>query len=252
MKLADKVSLVTGASRGIGKAIALELARQGSDLALNYVADQGGLNKKEAEEVAAAVRQIGRKALVVSANVGDENEVNQMVRDTVEQLGKIDILVNSAGINRDRTLKNLSKKEWDEVIGVNLTGIFNCCKAVVDMMRARGSGRIISISSVVGQMGGFGVSNYAASKAGIIGLTKSLAREVADKKITVNAIAPGFFETGMFHSIPEKAREAILKQIPLGRWGQPEEIGRLVVYLASDDAGYITGQVININGGFYM
>lgn len=236
----------------MGRAIALELAKEGSALAINYVEDKEGINKKEAEEVVSTIKQLGQKAIIVSGNVADENEVNQMVKETISQLDKIDILVNNAGINRDRTLKNLEKKDWDEVIAVNLTGVFNCCKAVVNLMREAGSGRIINISSVVGQMGAFGLTNYAASKAGIIGFTKSLAREVADKKITVNAIAPGYIEVGMFNSIPEKVREVILKQIPLGRWGKPEEIGRLVVYLSSEDGGYITGQVIHINGGFYM
>ena len=175
-----------------------------------------------------------------------------MVKKSIDKFDKIDILVNNAGINRDGTLRNLDKQAWDNVIAVNLTGVFNCTKAVITSMIEKGSGRIINLSSIMGQIGNVGVSNYAASKAGIMGFTKSIAKEVASKGITVNAIAPGFIDTDMLKSIPDKIKKSILKQIPVGRWGRPEEIANLVIYLSSEDADYITGQVIHINGGCYM
>ncbi len=252
MRLKDKVALVTGSSRGIGKAVAVELAGEGAKVAINYLEDNEGVNRSDADEVVEEIKKLKTDAVVVQANITDINQVNKMVKDVVDKLGKIDILVNNAGINKDATLKNLDKETWDNVISVNLNGVFNCTKAVLNFMTEAGSGRIINISSVVGQIGGFGVSNYAASKAGIIGFTKSIAREVANKNITVNAVAPGFIDTDMLKSISDKHKESILKQIPVGRWGRPEEIGSLVIFLASDDAAYITGQTININGGYYM
>lgn len=252
MRLKDKIALVTGGSRGIGKAVVLELAGEGANVAVNYVEDKEGVNRSDAGRVAEELKKLKAEAMTVQADVSDICQVENMVKEVVGRFGRIDILVNNAGINKDATIKNLDKQSWDAVIAVNLTGVFNCTKAVLGFMTAANTGRIINTSSVIGQIGGFGISNYAASKAGIIGFTKSAAREVAGKGVTVNAVAPGFIETGMLESIPEKIREAILKQIPAGRWGKPEEIGKLVVFLASDDAAYITGQVIHVNGGYYM
>ncbi|HNS32324.1 MAG TPA: 3-oxoacyl-ACP reductase family protein [bacterium] len=252
MRLEKKVAIVTGGSRGIGSAIALQLASEGAIVAVNYVEDKDGKNRADAEKVSGEIRNLNTGSIIVQADVSDIDQANQMANEVVSKFGRIDILVNNAGINKDATLKNLDKQAWDAVISVNLTGVFNCTKAVIGFMSEAKSGRIINTASVMGQAGGFGISNYAASKAGIIGFTKSVAREVAGKGITVNAIAPGFIEVGMFNTIPEKIREVLLKQIPAGRWGKPEEIGKAVVFLASEDAAYITGQVININGGYYM
>ena len=252
MKLKDKIALVTGASRGIGKDIALGLANEGVNIVINYVEDGKGINLVDANKVSEEINKIGRETVVLQANVSNMDEVNEMVKKSIDKFDKIDILVNNAGINRDGTLRNLDKQAWDNVIAVNLTGVFNCTKAVITSMIEKGSGRIINLSSIMGQIGNVGVSNYAASKAGIMGFTKSIAKEVASKGITVNAIAPGFIDTDMLKSIPDKIKKSILKQIPLGRWGRPEEIANLVIYLSSEDADYITGQVIHINGGLYM
>lgn len=252
MRLENKIGLVTGSSRGIGKAIAVQLAAEGAKVAINYIEDKEGTNRSDAEKVACEITKLKSDAMVVQADVADIDEVDNMVNEVTAKFGRIDILINNAGICKDATLKKLDRQAWDDVIAVNLTSVFNCTKAVLNIMTGANSGRIINISSLVAQTGGFGISNYAASKAGILGFTKSIAREVANKGITVNAIAPGYIEIGLFESIPEKIREALLKQIPAGRWGRPEEIGKAAVFLASDDAAYITGQVIHINGGYYM
>lgn len=252
MRLENRVALITGASRGIGRAIAREMAMEGASVAVNYFDDSQGVNRSDADRVVGELEKIGPGAIKVGADVSDFGMAAGMVEEVLSRFGRIDILVNNAGINRDATLKNLDRQAWDDVLAVNLTGVFNCTKAVIGFMSEARRGRIINTSSVMGQSGGFGISNYAASKAGIIGFTKSVAREVASKGITVNAIAPGFIETGMLSSIPEKVRESLLKQIPAGRWGRAEEIGRLAVFLASEDASYITGQVVGINGGYYM
>jgi len=252
MRLKDKVALVTGGSRGMGRAISLQLAEEGAAIAVNYVEDGKGINRNDAEETAAEIRKLKTGAVTVQADVADAAQVNRMAGEVMERFGRIDILVNNAGINKDATLKNMEKAAWDAVLSVNLTGVFNCTKAALAFMAEANSGRIINVSSVIGQTGGFGISNYAASKAGIIGFTKSIAKETAGKGITVNAVAPGFIEVGMFESIPGKVRDSILKQVPMGRWGKPEEVGKLVAFLASEDAAYITGQVIHVNGGYYM
>lgn len=252
MQLEGKVALVTGASRGIGRAIALKLAQCGADLALNYVDDPEGRNRQDAERVVAEIQQLGRRALLVEANVADEAAVDAMVAEAATQLGRIDILINNAGIVRDITLKKMTKQQWDEVIAVNLTGVFNCTRSALPLMREAGWGRIVSVASVVGQMGNIGQANYAASKAGIMGFTKSVARETARRGITVNAVAPGFISTQMLETVPEEVRASILSQIPAGRFGEPADVANVVALLASEEAGYLTGQVIHINGGVYM
>ena len=252
MRLADKTALITGASRGIGRAIALRFAHEGCDLALNYVAETGRDNAAEAQAVAAEIASLGRKAVCLEADVTDYAAVQAMVAEALGALGRLDILVNNAGITRDRTLRKLSPEDWQAVLDVNLTGAFNCAKAVLEPMLAQGSGRIISLASVVGLMGNFGQANYAASKAGLIGFSKSLAREVARKGITVNCLAPGFIDTEMTRAIPEEAISQILAQIPVGAMGTAEDVAQAALFLASDGAGYITGQVLSVNGGVYM
>jgi 3-oxoacyl-[acyl-carrier protein] reductase len=251
-RLGGRSSLITGASRGIGTAIALRFAEEGCDVAVNYVAEAGRDNAAEAEGVAEKIRALGPKAVCLEADVTDPEAVEAMVARAIEAFGKLDILVNNAGITRDRTLRKLDRKDWDAVLAVNLTGAFNCARAVLEHMREREYGRIISLSSVVALMGNIGQTNYAASKAGLIGFTKSLAREVARHGITVNCIAPGFVDTEMLQTVPEKVMEQILAGIPLGRLGRPEEIAAAAAFLASEEAGYITGQVLSVNGGLYM
>jgi len=250
--LDGKSALITGASRGIGRAIALRFAEEGCDLAINYVAEQGRDNAAEAEEVAQQIGALGCRALCVEADVSDLQAVEDMVARAIGRLGKLDILVNNAGITRDRTLKKLDKEDWDRVLAVNLTGAFHCARAVIDHMRERRYGRIISLASVVAQMGNIGQTNYGASKAGLIGFTRSLAREVARRGITVNAIAPGFIDTEMTQAMPEDIRQQVVQTIPLARMGTPEDVAHAAVFLASEQAAYITGQVLSVNGGLWM
>ena len=239
--------LVTGSSRGIGRAIALSFANEGADIAINYLEQ-----KEEAKDVAERIRKMGRHVLAFQVDVREFDKVSDMLEQTIKEFGKIDILINNAGIVRDKTLRKMKKEEWDVVIDTDLSGVFTCIRAVINHMEERKNGKIINISSVIGETGNFGQANYAAAKAGVIGLTKSVAKEVAWKGITVNAVAPGFTETGMLKTIPENIKEQILKQIPMGRFATPEDIAKVVAFLASDDANYITGQVINVNGGYYM
>ena len=246
------VALVTGAGRGLGRAIALQLARDGARVALNHVGDQEGNNRREAESVASEVAAGGGRSFVVEASVADAAQVAAMVRAVSEALGPVSILVNNAGILRDMTLKRMGEDDWQAVLDVNLTGAFHCAKAVLEGMREAGWGRIVNLSSVVGLTGNIGQTNYAASKAGLIGFTKSLAREVGRRGITVNAIAPGFIRTGMLYTVPEEIRTRVLEQIPVGVWGEPEDVAHAVAFLASEEARYITGQVIGVNGGYYM
>ena len=277
--LDGKAALVTGGSRGIGKAIAIKLAGEGANVAVNYQSskDQAAdvidfINKtdriddldemikmidimdtvEQAKEIRDMIESMGRHAILCQANVGKMDEVNKMRDKAVAEFGKIDILVNNAGIVKDKSFVKMTSEMWDDVISVNLTGTFNCTKAVIDGMLERQYGRIVNISSVIGRMGNRGQANYAASKAGIIGLTQTLAKEFADKGVTVNAVAPGFIGTDMLRSIPAKIMEKILAQIAMGRLGRPEEIASAVAYLVSPEAGYITGQVIDINGGLYI
>jgi 3-oxoacyl-[acyl-carrier protein] reductase len=277
--LDGKAALVTGGSRGIGQAIAIKLAGEGADVAVNYQSrkDQAAdvidfINKTDrlddldemikmidimdtvdqAKEVREMIESMGRRAILCQANVGNMDEVNKMRDKAVAEFGKIDILVNNAGIVKDKSFVKMTSEMWEDVISVNLTGTFNCSKAVIEGMLERQYGRIVNISSVIGRMGNRGQANYAASKAGIIGLTQTLAKEFADKGVTVNAIAPGFVGTDMLKSVPASIMEKILAQIPMGRLGRPEEIASAVTYLVSPEAGYITGQVIDVNGGLYI
>lgn len=249
MRLENKVALVTGASQGIGAAIALKLAAEGAHIAINYV---GEANLAAAQKVQAEIQKLGRKAVVVDANVADFNQAIAMVDTTVAKLGRIDILVNNAGINRDNLLIRMKEEDWDAVLNVNLKGVFNSTKAAVKYMMKQRYGRIISISSVVGVAGNAGQVNYAAAKAGIIGLTKSVAKEVASRNITANAIAPGFIRTPMTDKLPEEAVKNAMNSIPLGRMGEAEDIAKAVVFLASEDADYITGQTLHVDGGMLM
>jgi len=244
--LKDKVALVTGASRGIGRAVALELARAGAEVAVNFSASEEG-----AKEVARAIESLGRKAFPVKFDVADPEAVAEGVKAVEETFGRIDILVNNAGITRDALLVRMKEEDWDRVLAVNLKGAFLVTKAVLAGMMKRRWGRIINVSSVVAFSGNPGQTNYAASKAGLLGFSRSLALEVARRGITVNVVAPGFIETDMTAALPEKAREALLSQVPMGRAGTPEEVAHAVVFLASDKASYITGTVIHVNGGLW-
>lgn len=245
--LTDKVAIVTGASRGIGRAIALALAESGADVVVNYAGSE-----KAAQEVAAEIEKLGRKALVVQADVADAEQVGQMVQRTLDAFGKVDILINNAGVTRDNLLMRMKDEEWDQVISTNLKGVYHCIKAVTRQMMKQRSGRIINIASVVASLGNAGQANYVAAKAGVIGLTKSVAREFASRGITVNAVAPGFIETDMTAKLSEDIQAGLLTQIPLQRLGKPEDIAATVRFLATDQASYITGQTIHVDGGMYM
>ncbi|HZG76833.1 MAG TPA: 3-oxoacyl-[acyl-carrier-protein] reductase [Paenibacillus sp.] len=245
--LEGKVALVTGASRGIGRAIAIELAKHGADVVVNYAG-----NEAAALEVVGAIEALGRSASAVKCNVASAAEVEAMVSGAIERYGKIDILVNNAGITRDNLLMRMKEEEFDEVIDTNLKGVFNCIKAVTRPMMKQRSGRIVNISSVVGALGNPGQANYVAAKAGVIGLTKSVARELASRNITVNCVAPGFIETDMTDKLTPELKEAMLKQIPLAALGQPEQIAKVVRFLASDESSYMTGQTLHVDGGMYM
>ncbi|GGG12657.1 3-oxoacyl-[acyl-carrier-protein] reductase [Paenibacillus abyssi] len=245
--LSGKRALVTGASRGIGRAIALALAEGGADVAINYSGSEAA-----ATETAKAVEALGRRALIVQANVGKPDEFDRMVSQVIESFGAIDILVNNAGITRDNLIMRMKEEEFDQVIETNLKGVFNGIKAVTRPMMKQRSGRIINISSVVGALGNPGQANYVAAKAGVIGLTKATARELASRGITVNCVAPGFIETDMTDKLPAEMREQLSGQIPLARLGQPQDIASAVRFLASDSAAYMTGQTIHVDGGMYM
>ena len=245
--LEGQVAIVTGGKRGIGKAISLAFAEHGAAVVVNYVNSE-----QLAIETVNLIKAMNGNAFAIRANVSKYEQVEQMVERTLDRFGKIDILVNNAGINKDGTVRRMSEEMWDDVIAVNLKGVFNCTKAVISHMVKRKSGKIINISSVVGQIGTSGASNYAASKAGIIGFTKSVAKEVVQKGITVNALALGYFDTGMLRRLPENIQADILQRIPMARFGRLEEISGVALFLASDAADYMTGQVIHVNGGFYM
>ena len=247
MALEGKVALVTGASRGIGRAIALTLAQNGADVAINFAG-----NVAAAEEVAKEITALGRKAILVQSSVADFDACQEMVNKVIAELGKIDILVNNAGITRDGLLMRMSSEDWDAVLTTNLKGVFNCTKAVIKPMMKQRSGKIVNMASVVGETGNAGQANYAAAKAGVIGFTKTVAKEIASRGINVNAVAPGFIATDMTNVLPDKVKEAMATGIPLGRAGQPEDIANAVLFLVSDKAAYITGQVLNVDGGMVM
>jgi 3-oxoacyl-[acyl-carrier protein] reductase len=243
----NKVALVTGSSRGIGRAIALELAKRGFSVVINN--DE---KPQEKIEVMNEIKKIGQRAIYIQVDVSDPDQVEEMIKKILNEFGRIDILINNAGVVMDKKLENMNIVQWNRVISVNLTGTFNCTKSVIKYMKEQGGGKIINIASVVGEIGNFGQSNYAASKGGVIAFTKTVAKEYAKDGILVNAVAPGFINTKILQNIPERVMQKIIDQIPLGRLGAPEEVAKLVCFLASDDANYITGQVININGGVYM
>lgn len=242
--LSNKVALITGSSRGLGREIALTFARYGADVAINYNGSED-----RAHEVAEAVRKLGVKAIVIKGNVANYDDSKEIIDKIIEEFGKIDVLVNNAGITRDNLLMKMSEEDFDNVIDVNLKGTFNCMKHVSRIMIKQRFGRIINMSSVVGVNGNAGQVNYAASKAGIIGMTKSFAKEVGVRGITVNAIAPGFIDTEMTQVLSDSVKEGILSQIPMKKMGNAQDIAETAAFLASDKAGYITGQVINVNGG---
>lgn len=245
--LEGKVAVVTGASRGIGRAIALKLASLGATVVVNYNG-----SREKAEKVKQEIEDNGGNASIYQCNVSDYEACQNMIQSIIEEYGRIDILINNAGITRDGLLMKMSEADFDQVIDTNLKGAFNTTRFVTRQMLRQKSGRIINMASVVGVTGNAGQVNYAASKAGIIGLTKATAREVASRGITVNAIAPGFIETDMTDVLPDKVKEASVSQIPLGKFGKPEQVAAAVAFLASDDAGYITGQVLNVDGGMVM
>ena len=246
MSLAGKTALVTGAAQGIGRDIALALAADGADVAICDV------NLEAAQKTASDIEAKGRKSLAVMANVASADDVTAMVDQTVQKLGRLDILVNNAGITRDGLILRMKDEDWDLVLSINLKGAFLCTKSALKYMTKQRTGTIINIASIVGAMGNAGQVNYVASKAGLIGMTKTIAREYANRNITANAVAPGFIDTAMTQALSETVRQELAKQIPLGRLGSSEDVANAVRFLASPAASYITGQVIHVNGGMYM
>jgi len=246
MRLEGKVALITGGAQGIGRAIALLFARQGAQVVISDI------NLEKARETCQEIESLGGQAMAISGNVADAKAAEAMMEQAVEKFGGLDILVNNAGITRDGILLRMKEEDWDAVIAVNLKGAFHCTKAALRFFLRRKGGKIVNIASVTGEMGNAGQSNYAASKAGLIGFTKAVAREYANRNIRVNAVAPGFIDTAMSQAIPEKGRELLIKQIPMERLGTPEDVAEAVLFLACPASDYITGQVLNVNGGMYM
>ncbi len=246
MALNGKVAVVTGAAQGIGKTITLLLAEKGASLVLCDI------NLEAAEETAREIEERGGKCLVLKSDVSNFQDAEKIIKQAVERFGSIDILINNAGITKDNVLLRMKEEQWDQVMAVNLKGTFNFTKASIKVMLRKRSGRIVNIASITGMMGNAGQANYSASKAGVIGFTKAVAREYADRGITVNAVAPGFIATAMTDAIPEKEKEELIKQIPMKKLGTPEDVANAVYFLASDEASYITGHVIGVNGGLYM
>ena len=247
MQLQGRTALVTGASRGIGRAIALSLAQEGADVAVNYVSSEG-----QAKQVVELINKMGRKGMLAQADVADFPDTFRMAQDVLREFGHLDILINNAGINSDKTFVKMDHASWRKVLAINLDGVFNCTKVFIDQMIKQGWGRVVNITSVIGQIGNFGQANYAASKAGLIGLTKSVAREYASRNILVNCVAPGLVETDMTDALPVEARGSLLQQIALGRLGRAEDVAGAVLFLASDLAGYVTGQVLVVDGGMVI
>lgn len=246
MGLNGKVAVVTGAAQGIGKTIALLLAKKGASLSLCDI------NLEMVEETAREIGEKGGSCLALKSDVTNFQGAEKIIKQTVEHFGTVDVLVNNAGITKDNVLLRMKEEQWDQVMAVNLKGTFNFSRAVIKVMLRQKKGRIINIASITGLMGNAGQANYSASKAGVIGFTKAIAREYADRGITVNAVAPGFIATAMTNAIPEKEREELIKQIPMKSLGTPGDVANAVFFLASEEASYITGQVIGVNGGLYM
>ncbi len=246
MSLSGKIALVTGAAQGIGREIAFALATDGADVAICDV------NLETAQKTAAEIEGKGKKSLAIKANVASSADVTVMIEQVIDKFGRIDILVNNAGITRDGLILRMKDEDWDMVLSINLKGAFLCTKSVLKYMTKQRSGTIINIASIVGAMGNAGQANYVASKAGLIGLTKTIAREYANRGITANAVAPGFIETAMTQALPESVRQELAKQIPMGKLGTPEDVANAVRFLASPWASYISGQVVHVNGGMYM
>ncbi|MED1202108.1 3-oxoacyl-[acyl-carrier-protein] reductase [Heyndrickxia acidicola] len=247
MKLEGKVAIVTGASRGIGREIAIQFAREGADVVVNFAGSEA-----KANEVVQEIMELGRQAIAVQCNVGNAEDVQNMIKETIDHFGKVDILVNNAGITRDNLLMRMKEDEWDDVINTNLKGVFLCTKAVTRQMMKQRSGKIINVASIVAISGNPGQANYVAAKSGVIGLTKTTAKELSTRGITVNAIAPGFITTDMTGELTEEIQSEMLKQIPLGRFGNPEDVAKVAVFLASNDANYMTGQTLHVDGGMVM
>ncbi|MBP2256164.1 3-oxoacyl-[acyl-carrier-protein] reductase [Virgibacillus alimentarius] len=245
--LKGKNALVTGSSRGIGRAIALELAKQGANVVVNYAGSED-----KAQAVVEEIENMGVKSFKVKANVADESDVKKMVKEVIGQFGTMDILVNNAGVTKDNLLMRMKPEEFDQVININLKGVFLCTKAVTRQMMKQKAGKIINVSSIVGVSGNPGQANYVAAKAGVIGLTKSTAKELASRNIHVNAVAPGFISTDMTDELTKEQKESMLSMIPLAKLGSAEDVAKTVRFLASDDANYITGQTIHIDGGMVM
>lgn len=242
-----KSAIVTGASRGIGREIAILLGKEGAKVAVNYSG-----SKEKAEEVVELIKQSGGEAFAIQANVSDAEQVKQMIDETLISFGSIDMLVNNAGITRDNLLMRMKEDEWDDVMNINLKGVFLCTKAVTRQMMKQRAGKIVNLASIVGVTGNPGQANYVAAKAGVIGLTKTTAKELATRNITVNAVAPGFITTDMTDALPEDIKEQMLGSIPLGKLGSAEDVAGAVAFLLSDDANYITGQTIHVDGGMVM
>jgi 3-oxoacyl-[acyl-carrier protein] reductase len=245
-KLEGKVALITGGAQGIGRAIVLLFAREGAKVVITDI------NVQKAQETCREVESLGQEGLAIGGNVADAREAEAMILQAVEKFGHLDILVNNAGITRDQVLLRMKEEDWDLVFSVNLKGAFHCTKAALRPFLKQKGGKVVNIASVTGQMGNAGQANYAASKAGVIGFTKSIAREYANRNIQVNAVAPGFIDTAMSQAIPQRDREFLIKQIPMERLGTPEDVAEAVLFLCSPAANYVTGQVLNVNGGMYM
>jgi len=245
--LKNQVAIVTGSSRGIGAATAIKLAVEGADVVVNYNND-----KESAESTANEIRELGRKALVIQGNVAEMNDAKNLIKSTVKEFDKIDILVNNAGITKDGLLLRMKEKDFSDVINVNLKGTFNCTKQAIRYMMKQRHGKIVNLSSVVGLMGNAGQANYSASKAGVVGFTKSVAKEVSKRGINVNAVAPGYIDTDMTGELPDKVKEDMLKNIPLDRFGKVEDVANVIMFLVSPLANYVNGQTINIDGGMLM